>query len=202
MGLFRSVHTELPCERCGQPFRVDVQFKTGADWQEVYEAGQELSAGECLELEERYEGIADRYCARCYLEWRCAEEAVQHEAMAEYVEGGLLVVTDPESKAKLVPEQLRERGREHAARLRDGSLSSHCRFGWHPLEIRWLGQVAERGNGPQFAFAEALRRRVDRKLKDAGWPSGWDWFREDLSVFVDDTRRIRVEVISPRRRRR
>src|SRR5439155_24388257 len=103
------------------------------------------------------------YCDRCCLEWRCAEEGAWHESMAEYVVGGRFVVTSPESEAPLSPEQVRERGRERATRMRDGSLSVCSWHGWGPWILSWLGQPAERGNGPHFAFAAALHQRVDRK---------------------------------------
>lgn len=196
MGTFRSVYVELPCERCGAVRREEVQFKTGADRQQVYEAGDRVREDDGLRRGERYAGAADRYCAACVGDWLGAEARALHEVLARYVEEGGLTVLDRTGEA-ITADEWRRRGPEYATRLSADDVR-HRRSVLHHIlagcQVFWEGKDVRTFRSAGLGIIPALNERVDVVLRDAGWVHGWDWLREDLVVAMDDDRRLRVDV--------
>lgn len=193
MGMFRSVHLDLICARCGATHRTDAQFKTGNDWCEDYHVGDRV---EDLPVGEEWEGIADRFCRACREDHRSERERAMAAVLAARVRNAKLVLRLAEAEAPLTAEELLARGEEQAATARQtrtlygltmvltGLSFLRDEGAWLPttsIDKPWWPNVHQ-------ALHEELRRR--------GWPAGDDLCREDLMVFVDEDRRICVRHVA------
>jgi hypothetical protein len=195
MGLFRTVHASVACSRCASRFQAEVQFKTGADWQEEYREGDradDLAPGSI------YDGITDSHCGAC-AGARTADAIRAHcetlAAMAK--EGSISLVT--EAGLELV-------GAEIEATL--GSLFNHVLDGVRPHRTGDLMELP--GNPPlpplltiladgvrqwplpaganpwrayQHTFWERLQAGVVERLVADGW-SEEDGYGQEVSVSV------------------
>lgn len=64
MGLFRTLWIDLTCANCYAVQRQDVQFKTGDDYLQEYQVGQEVD-DPVLPPGSEFSGCAPWYCNRC-----------------------------------------------------------------------------------------------------------------------------------------
>ncbi len=189
MRTFRSVYAQLPCERCGNSRRAEVQFSTGRDRLEEYEAGDRVPEDRGLRRGEVYEGSAARYCDPCFRTWACKEAEAQYQSLAELVEAGRLTMRAKEATAPLTPREILSLGVKRVADVMTGPLppwgESFAKY-----ELAWEGKAASPSVGPHLDMLESL---VDRRLKEDGWERGSNWLREDLRVFLGSDSRIHVE---------
>jgi hypothetical protein len=192
MGTFRSVYTRLSCARCQTRFRAEVQFKTGADWQEQYEGGAKLPPSDDLQPGQSFDGCADRFCPACFRLFRAAEVTAHYEALADCVERGRLSIAHAGAARPLTPAQLRDAGAGKADDIRGGTADPGAWQGLAKYKLIWDGQDAKPANGPYLAFMESLDRRIGKKLKSAGWDAGRRWLRENLVVRVKEDATIYV----------
>jgi hypothetical protein len=198
MGLYRSVYTELPCASCGVVRRVEVQFKTGDDGLEHYEAGDIAAEDDTFKRGCMYEGIADRYCESCYRRWAGDSAEAQSAVVANCVESGRLEMINRDT-GPVTAERIREQGEERARQLRVGTAQGGpyvINFGHRDIEVHWDGRRAEVWNDASAALTEFVRRQVDDELLHAGWDGGDQQFRVDLHVYLDDEQCIRVRIVT------
>jgi hypothetical protein len=197
MGMFRVLIASLPCSRCGKPRKVAVQFKTGHDDLQSYLLGQRVSRTDELPVGGRYDGIAERYCDSCLLEWRCAEEACYLETLAALAERQQIRVERWREPAEWSPGQLRLEAAKRVRQLRNGSRRLH------DLDVRTLfkSRPAE-PLLPTDPFYERAWQLVDtsfhRRMSARGWKES---YRQDLKVVLDGSRRIRLRVLRRARSR-
>ena len=172
--------------RCGHDFRAEIQFKTGCDWQESYEDGATLPRDDDLAPGDSFDGCASRYCPVCERSFRAAELAAYYDALAECVERGRLSLSRRHTTDRLTPRELR------AERIRGGDDHPGHWDGLARFALVWDDQAAVPANGPYLAFVESLDRRIDKKLRAAGWQSGRQAYRENLVVRITDDSTITV----------
>jgi hypothetical protein len=190
MGMFRSVQMDLSCQRCGRSHPAEVQFKTGKDWCEVHAVGDrvdDLPAGEA------WEGIADRFCGSCQVEHRVERERAMATVLAALVRAGQLELKLAEAEAPLTPDELMARGEEQAEAARRSSVM-------HGMTLVLTGLcclVPGDGWTARFPTAQWLvvYEALHEEMRRRGWPHGDDSFREDLSVYLDGDRQLRVRLI-------
>jgi len=189
MATFRSVYVQLTCERCEAPRRAAVQFETGRDRLEEYEAGERVHEDRGLRRGESYAGSAARYCDPCFRVWACKEAEAQYQSLAELVQEGRLAIKPKDAPAPLSPREILALGVKRVADVMSGPLppwgESFAKY-----DLTWDGRLASPSIGPHLDLLESL---VDKKLKGDGWERGIDWLREDLRVSLDGESRIHVE---------
>jgi hypothetical protein len=145
MGTFRSLSAELPCERCHRVRPVDVQFKTGSDWQERYVLGQLVQEQGPMEIGKGYPATLERFCADCSDAYWLDEAMAKHEALARLVEQGRLGIRPRGTATDLSPQQLRNRGETKATELRERQgLPWRSVEGLNSFDMSWDGIAVER----------------------------------------------------------
>ncbi len=189
MRTFRSVYVQLPCERCGTIRRTEVEFQTGRDRLEEYEAGEKVPEDRGLRRGEKFEGGAARYCDACFRVWACKEAEAHYQSLAELVQGGRLVIRLKDSPTALTPREILGLGVKRVADVMTGPLPPWSE-NFAKYDFNWDGKPASPSLGPHLDVLESL---VDKKLKEDGWTRGTDWLREDLRVFLDADSHLRVE---------
>jgi hypothetical protein len=188
--MYRSLYTQLPCERCGRVRRVEIQFKTGQDRCERYDVGDRARD---LEPGSAHEGCVRRFCHPCTYDYHLAESDAHHDVIAGLVESGRLAIADPCTGAPMTSAAVLRRGRFQAALLRRIALE-HMRVdpdGWPAAsqQLTWDGVPLDRSrfnNPEQFRFLVHCLGAVDQWMLDRGWRDGSDWLREDVTVWVDE----------------
>ncbi len=192
MGLFRSVVLELPCARCGSAHPTEVQFKTGRDWCESYAVGDEIDD---LAVSEEWEGIADRFCPPCQKNRQAERERAMATVVAAKVRAGKLALKVANSEARMTPDEILARGEEKA----ETASRSPTLYGL-TLVLSDLFFLNHDGTWlPTTQLHEAswssLRQALQEEMRRLGWPHGDELFREDLSVYLDDDRRVQVRLV-------
>jgi len=198
MGMFRSVLVERTCEHCGESKTFEIQFKTGFDSCETYKLGELVAPDEGLHADQTYKGCIDRFCDSCIREWAVDRQSAMRESMAQLVEANWL--------------QVRNKGSEHwlsAGELRTGKMDASSAQPWEEdseekepsifvmasdvhFDLVWKGVEVRFPNDAGREFDRELEERIDRVLRDQGWPSGRDFVQRDLLVYLDEDYRIRV----------
>jgi hypothetical protein len=136
MGTYSAVRADLACERCGSPYRAEVQFYTGDDRKmPVYDVGQKVPA---LPPGSAYDGIADAFCAVCAKRWVAEEKTANFEALADAVEAGEIIARF--ATYHVAPDRL-DLGRQLRV-LRSEPLA--------PAEVRSLASYPEGFGSPNF----------------------------------------------------
>jgi hypothetical protein len=206
MGLCRTLHTTLACQRCGVDHAVDVQFKTGDDRC----ASEYRPGGHAYDLApEVFEGIADAYCATCSRLWVEEEKHAHFELLAADVEAHRIVarratwrhgVFDGRPELGLVVTLL-DAEPVSADAIRALAETPEG-FGWPTFTARlhtasiaiWLGDVRLFPSDPSHdaASTEWWKRRredVNAQLRGLGWPGGDNQWVE-IGVRVDADHRV------------
>lgn len=189
MGTFRSVYVQLSCERCGALRRTEVQFETGRDRLEEYEAGEGVHEDRGLRRGESYAASAARYCDPCFRVWACKEAEAQYQSLAELVQSGRLAIKPKDVPTPLTPREILALGVKRVANVMSGPLPPWVES-FAKYDLTWEGRPASPAIGTHMDLLESL---VDKKLKAEGWERGIDWLREDLHVYLDAESKIRVE---------
>ena len=191
MGMFRSVEMDLSCERCGDNYRAEVQFKTEHDWCQVYTIGHFV---EDLPVGEEWEGIADRLCRSCQENHRAEREVAMATVTAVMVRAGKLVLRSADVSTPMTADEIVARGEEKGRVAREALtlyglslLLSDLLFLNH--DGTWLPTTRLRDS----SWA-SLSQALDKEMRRLGWPSGDDLFRDDLMVYLDEERRVQVRL--------
>jgi len=199
--MFRTVWMDLACASCGMARRIGVQFKTGCDALQDYELGQRVvedfdeveHVG--LRTHDRYRGIAERYCRACRARW--AGDAVRADGavLLEAIEAGRLTIR--KHGVAVTAERVRETiEREAEQAYRTGSPQRLYEL--HPsgrhTEFLWGGRPVVFPSDAWQAFWDYAGEQLNQRLKRAGWSAGGDQFRDDLTVYLDEESRVRVDV--------
>jgi hypothetical protein len=172
-----------------------VQFKTGSDWQEHYVLGQRVSEREGLKTGLPYPGVVPRFCGDCSDEYCVDEVVATHAAFAELVEQRRLGIRPRGGAVDMTPDELRRRGESKAAEMRaNRGRPGRSHEGLTGFDLRWDGCPVGRQDFDRYlAVVAELNRLVEERMKRSGWPLGRDWLREDLEVFLDPSRHIRLQ---------
>jgi hypothetical protein len=191
MGMFRSVQFDLSCQRCARSYEGDDQFKTEDDWCQVYAVGDRV---EDLPVGQEWEGIADRFCASCRRDHQAERERAMATVLAGRVTAGQLALKLPEAGVPLTPDEILVRGEEMAEAARRSSTLYGSTMVLHDLHVvdpdgAWLPIAKLRD-----PLWPSLYRALHAELRRRGWPAGDELFREDLTVFLDQERRVQVHV--------
>lgn len=176
----------MSCERCAARYRAEVQFETGDDRQQEYEAGQMVPPDDGLAPGDGFDGVAGRFCPDCDRSWDAAHQHAMHEALARYVDQGRMAMRD-ESGAAVSAETLRAWGRQTVEAILAGA-GDGC--GPH-LALRpftWDGEVVD---ATDIAFTKTYHADVTAALVSGGWPLGRDSLRE-LRVCIGPDTKISV----------
>lgn len=85
MGTFRTVTTELQCQKCDAWFTAGIQFKTGDDGDmpeyAIGDRAEDIEPGV-------YNGLGDAFCPQCAAMWIEDERRAHFECLAREVETG------------------------------------------------------------------------------------------------------------------
>jgi hypothetical protein len=194
MGMFRSVSMDLACQRCGAAHRAEVQFKTDDDWCQVYAAGDQVPD---LPVGEEWEGIADRFCRSCHDDHRAERERAMATVVVALIEEGQLALRLAEAEAPMTAVEILARGEEQAEAARRTPLLYGATMVLSDLRV--LGDEGTWATRLPADVWLQLYQALNEELRQRGWPQGDDSFREDLSVYLDQDRRIQVRLLEARR---
>lgn len=190
MGMFRRVHLDLPCERCGDAHRAEVQFKTDSDYQESYDVGERV---EELPLGEEWDGITNRFCPSCFDAYRAERLRSATRIAADLVRSGQLALMEGESP--LTADEILARGEKIGADPSSYYYGEQAVLGGLRALLRrddaWLTESEWHeayGSWQNVTLYPLLRTELRRR----GWPCEDGPYREDLIVELDADRRILV----------
>jgi len=191
MGVYRSVEMDLACERCGRVHRTDIQFKTGEDRCQVYTIGEHVAD---LPVDEPWGGIAERWCRSCREDHWAERERAMATVVAAQVQTGQLAVKLARAKAALTADQITARGAERADAARRASTVYGSTLVLADLYFLDHDDVWLATTRLYPSRWPALYQALNHELRRLGWLAGDDSFREDLSVYLDEERRIQVRL--------
>jgi hypothetical protein len=198
MGVFRIVHAEMPCRRCGFVREVGVQFKTDAgDWMQGYRVGDVVDDV----APDVYGGITDAYCTRCKASWIEDDKRISFDVIAEQVAAGESVArrgswcyAPAEGQLVVTLEAAPPLGADDIRALADAPAGPGVPSVLTHLEgvVLWQGdlRIHPHLNGQDSTgWWLAFGAEVERRMHVRGWPEGrWDTI--DLDVVVDADHRL------------
>lgn len=188
---WRAAVVQATCERCG-----DVRWALGPFIGEhggdcrVHEAGEWLDETDPLERGRVHRARVERYCARCFREYRCAEVATEYGCVLRWIREGALEVP------QMTPRAIETWGSQAVRRLEHAKHPVAC----EPLpfsSIVWHGVPGICADATWVRFWEDLEKRINANLAAAGWARWLRWFRT-FPVTVDPSGRMRIETVRPR----
>ena len=199
MGMFRTVFGELACANCGAGFRDGVQFKTGDDDAlQEYEDGQQVASPDLAPG--AWRGIAERYCTTCRDVWIVAGIHAGAAVVEQLISDAELELRDAATGESLAPHDVTRLIEPIVARM----FSDAAPLVREPialtttsvasLEVHFRGVRLGANANDAASFKAYLQDRANALLTGLGWSD--DELREDLAVVVDDTRAIRIQVLS------
>jgi hypothetical protein len=196
VGVFRTLRIQSACLHCKAAFASGVQFKTGDDWEMP-----EHAEGDVVHDVQPgvYEGLADAYCAYCFVRWVAAEGKAHFAAIANDVQSGLIVARRSERAGAdgvtdlAAPMSAAEIRALPRARDRGGWPSIGARLHEEGLTLSAGGTrvFPPDFSSPSDTWWSRQSAEVGRRLRDLGWPTGWCAF-VDAVVEVDADHRIRA----------
>lgn len=183
---------DLQCEHCCRAYPAEVQFKTDADYCEIYKTGDRLDD---LPAGGEWEGIADRYCRECDDGHRAERERAMAAIVSAQVQAGDVTIGRGDGGSPLTAKEIQARGEEAAEAVR--GTRTHYGITMLLTDLYWRDRYGAwlpirdwfRGDWPQ------THERLTEEMRRRGWPAGDGCFRKDLVVRLDEERRIWVDVV-------
>ncbi len=195
MTLYRTITGDYPCGQCHTVFEADVQFRTGLDNLETYQAEQPLPADHSLPTEVTFVGIGPFYCSACIKQREALEIEFFHQALKTFIENQELLIKSGWLIKKVWDVSTVEQHRQDLNKKRaSGQYQANQLFGFlRTVNLTWKGDIAIQGNMAYTNLLETLNQHIREEFYQADW-THHGLLRHDVDITVTPERTIQLQL--------